>query len=149
MTRQVLCVGSGALMVATAAVQVSGWAAICGVLAAAVAVPVGLLARPAATAAVVLTVPVIGLCPPPPALAAASGLAALGYLMTRHAGAIALTVPTLAAATLFTGVGLVAATFPVALPWLPLLAPPAVFGGYLLAVRPFPGAPGNDRTSPI
>ena len=37
----------------------------------------------------------------------------------------------------FTFVGVLAASFPFELPWLPLLAPLAVFGIYVLATRPF------------
>jgi hypothetical protein len=37
----------------------------------------------------------------------------------------------------FTLVGLVATAFPLRLPWLPLLAPLAVFAVYLLATRPY------------
>jgi hypothetical protein len=37
----------------------------------------------------------------------------------------------------FTFVGVLAASFPFELPWLPLLAPAAVFAIYVLATRPF------------
>jgi hypothetical protein len=37
----------------------------------------------------------------------------------------------------FAFAGLVATAFPLQLPWLPLLAPLAVFAVYLLATRPF------------
>ena len=37
----------------------------------------------------------------------------------------------------FTFVGVLAASFPFELPWLPLLAPLAVLGIYVLATRPF------------
>ena len=37
----------------------------------------------------------------------------------------------------FTFAGVLAASFPFELPWLPLLAPLAVFGIYVLATHPF------------
>jgi hypothetical protein len=37
----------------------------------------------------------------------------------------------------FTFAGLVATAFPLRLPWLPLLAPLAVFAIYVVATRPF------------
>ena len=53
---------------------------------------------------------------------------------TRVLGASA---PAMLAALGFTFVGVLAASFPFELPWLPLLAPLAVFGIYVLATRPF------------
>ncbi|MGA7054195.1 MAG: hypothetical protein WBZ37_23580, partial [Mycobacterium sp.] len=47
--------------------------------------------------------------------------------------------PTVVAAAGFTFVGLVATSFPLQLPWLPLAAPLAVLAIYVLAVRPFLG----------
>ena len=44
---------------------------------------------------------------------------------------------TLVSALGFTLAGLVATAFPLQLPWLPLLAPLAVFAIYLVATRPF------------
>ena len=75
-----------------------------------VAVAAGTLFRPVATLAVLLTVVVIALSDPAPTLAGAVG---------------------------FTFAGLVATACPLQLPWLPLLAPLAVFAVYLLATRPF------------
>jgi hypothetical protein len=37
----------------------------------------------------------------------------------------------------FTAVGVLAASFPLELRWLPLLAPPAMFAAYLVATAPF------------
>jgi hypothetical protein len=45
--------------------------------------------------------------------------------------------PTVVAAVGFTCAGLVAASFPLQLPWLPLAAPVGVLAIYVLATRPF------------
>jgi hypothetical protein len=107
-----------------------------------VAVVAGVLFRQFATLAVLLTVAAIVLSVPTTALAAVSGLSAAIYLMLRHAassgsGLDGVSVATVAGAVGFTFVGLVATAFPLRLPWLPLLAPLAAFGIYLLATRPF------------
>lgn len=59
----------------------------------------------------------------------------MGYLALRHSGTV--TVSTLAFTLGFTAAGLIAAVFPWRLPWLPLLAPFAVLGLYIVAVQPF------------
>jgi hypothetical protein len=86
----------------------------------------------------------IGLANPPPLLAALSGLCAVAYLVCRHAvgtpvGAVLGSWPTTVAAVGFTIAGLVATSFPLQLPWLPLVAPLAVLAIYVLATRPFLG----------
>ena len=45
--------------------------------------------------------------------------------------------PTVVAAVGFTFAGLVATSFPLQLPWLPLAAPLGVLAIYVLATRPF------------
>lgn len=139
---RLLCAGCGMLMAATAG---AGPAATLSVPATIAAVAAGLLARPVATVAVLAAAVAVLACDPPPALAAVSGLAAVGYLLLRYAadGAAEITAATGLAAAGFAVIGAVAASFPVALPWLPLLAPPAVFGAYLVAVRPLLGEPGR------
>ncbi|BBC69108.1 hypothetical protein MMRN_p0770 (plasmid) [Mycobacterium marinum] len=102
----------------------------------------GSLFRPAATLAVVLTVIAIVLADPSPLLATLSGTSATAYLMLRHAadappGLATATHPTMIAATGFTLAGLVAASLPMELPWVPLLAPVAVVALYVLTIRPF------------
>jgi hypothetical protein len=109
-----------------------------------VAVGVGLVFRPAATLAVLLAVCTIGLSNPPPPLAALSGLCAAAYLVCRHAvgtpvGTVLGSWPTIVGAVGFTVAGLVATSFPLQLPWLPLVAPLAVLAIYVLATRPFLG----------
>ena len=101
----------------------------------------GTVYRAAATPAVVLAVAAIALADPTPILAAVSGLAATLYLVLRHATGEVLTAstPTVVAALRFTVVGLAATSFPLQLPWLPLLAPLAVLGIYLLATRAYLG----------
>ena len=110
-----------------------------------IAVGVGMAFRPAATLAVLLTVLTIVLSNPSQLLAASSGLCAAAYLVCRHAaGALAAVAtgagPTMIAAVGFTFAGLVATSFPLQVPWLPLLAPVAVLAIYVLATRPFLGS---------
>jgi hypothetical protein len=107
-----------------------------------VAVGAGILFRPVATLAVLLTVVVIALSDSAATLAAASGLSAAVYLVLRHAAGSGAGLDNVSGATLvgavgFTFAGLVATAFPVQLPWLPLLAPLAAFAVYFLAARPF------------
>jgi hypothetical protein len=131
----------GLLMVAATAVGSQGPAFVAAMLAV-VAVMAGMVFRPAATLAVLLTVVVIALTEPSPMMVALSGLSAAAYLLLRHAtgsaaAAMTVTPPTVIAAVGFTFVGLVAVSFPLQLPWLPVVAPLAVFAIYVLATRPF------------
>jgi hypothetical protein len=107
-----------------------------------VAVTAAIMFRPVATLAVLLTVGVIALTGPTAMVAAVAGLSAAVYLVLRHGAASGIGLDSVSAATLvaalgFTLAGLVATAFPLQLPWLPLLAPLAVFALYLLATRPF------------
>jgi hypothetical protein len=91
---------------------------------------------------VLLTVVAIALFGPPATVAAVSGLSAATYLVLRHAASNGAGLDSVSGATMvsavgFTLVGLVATAFPLRLPWLPLLAPLAVFAVYLLATRPY------------
>ncbi|MEO6795300.1 MAG: hypothetical protein ABI253_16295 [Mycobacterium sp.] len=128
----------GLAMAGAAGTGARGAAAALALLAAG-AVLVGLWLRAAATAAVLLTIVAIGFADPPTVSAAVAGLAAVGYLLLRHAaaGVATVTAPTLIGAAAFSTVGVVAAGFPLQLPWLPLASAPAVLAGYLLALRPF------------
>jgi hypothetical protein len=133
----------GLLMVAAAAVGLHGSPLVTGA-AAVVAVGVGIAYRPAATIAVLLSVAVIVVSNPSHVLAALSGLCAAAYLVCRHAigepAGIAIgSWPTVVAAVGFSFAGLVATSFPLQLPWLPLAAPLAVLAIYVLATRPFLG----------
>lgn len=128
-----LMVGSAAfgsqgpvLVAATAAILTVGW---------------GTVFRPAATVAVLLSVTVILVAEPSHVLTALSGLCAAAYLVTRHAAddVLAQCWPTIIGAVGFTLAGLVATSFPLQLPWLPLAAPLAVLAIYVLATRPFLG----------
>jgi len=129
-----LCGLAGLSMAAAAGVGASGGAVIAALLAAG-AVLLGLRWRAAATMAVLFAVVAIGLADPPDVSAAVAGLAAVGYLALRHVGTV--TLPTVIFALGFTVAGLVATVFPWQLPWLPLLAPFAVFGLYAVAAQPF------------
>ncbi len=136
-----LSTACGLLMVAAVGVGTHGPARAIAV-SALVAVAAAILLRPIATLAVLLTVLVIAMTSPSAVVAAVAGLSAAVYLMLRHAAASGAGLDSVSAATLvsalgFTLAGLVATAFPLQLPWLPLLAPLAVFAIYLLATRPF------------
>ncbi|MEB4210151.1 hypothetical protein [Mycobacterium sp. 94-17] len=133
--------GFGLLMVVLAAGGRPGPGAVAWV-AALIAVGVGTVLRRAATVAVLLAAITVMLCDPPPISVALAGLCAAAYLVCRHAaGAFAAVVlnsrATAVGAVGFTFAGLVATSFPLQLPWLPLAAPLGALLIYLLAVRPF------------
>jgi hypothetical protein len=144
--------GFGLLMVAAADVGACGPAAIAAALAV-IAVLAGLYFRPAATLAVLLSMSAIALTGSPPGFAALSGLSATAYLVLRHAAgapaAVTVTAPTVIGALVFTFAGIVATSLRLPWPWLPLTAPPAVLGIYLLATRPFLGDRSWWPTHPI
>lgn len=130
----------GLLMAAATAAPADGPALVAAALAAG-GVLVGLVFRPIATAAVVAAAAALALSEPEPVFAALAGLSATAYLVIRHAvgtpEVVTTTRPTMFTAIGFTVVGLATAAWPVTVPWLPLLAPPAVGVVYLLALRPF------------
>lgn len=135
--------GFGLLMVGMAA---DGWhgSAVAAWVAALIAVAVGIVFRPAATVAVLLAAVTAMLSDPPVIFVAVSGLCAAAYLVCRHAVGASTPVmlnswPTAAGAVGFTFAGLVATSFPLQLPWLPLVAPLGALVIYLLAIRPFMG----------
>ena len=138
---RILSTACGLLMVAAVGIGSHGPALIAAT-AAVVAVVAGILSRPVATLAVLLTVGVVAVSDPAATLAAVSGLFAAVYLMLRHAagggnGLDSVSGATVVGAVGFAFAGLVATAFPLQLPWLPLLAPLAVYTVYLLATRPF------------
>jgi len=135
---RVFSVVFGLLMVAAATAGSAGLALATGA-AAVLAVGLGTVFRSAATIAVLLAVLLIAVSDGSHVLAALSGLCAAAYLVCRHASGDVVTGswPTIVAAVGFTFVGLVATSFPVQVPWLPLLAPLAVLAIYVLATRPF------------
>jgi hypothetical protein len=133
--------GFGLLTVGLAA---DGWhGPAAGAWAAAlIGVAVGIVFRPAATVAVLLIAVTAMLSNPPVIFVALSGLCAAAYLVCRHAVGTSTAVvldswPTAAGAVGFTFAGLVATSFPLQLPWLPLVAPLGALVIYLLAIRPF------------
>lgn len=133
--------GFGLLMVGLAA---DGWQGpgLVAWVAALIAVAVGIVFRRAATVAVLLAAVAVMLTDPPLIFVALSGLCAAGYLVCRHAvGAAAPVVldsrPTAVGAVGFTLAGLAATSFPLQLPWLPLVAPLGALVIYLLAILPF------------
>ncbi|WP_407665404.1 hypothetical protein [Mycolicibacterium stellerae] len=131
----------GLVMVAAAGFQTAGPALIFAMLAAG-AVLTGIPVRVAATVAVLSAAAAIVVSEAPPMLAAVAGLCAACYLVLRYTEGgstrvLGASAPALVAALGFTFVGVLAASFPFELPWLPLLAPLAVLGIYVLATRPF------------
>jgi hypothetical protein len=109
------------------------------------AVGVGVLSRPAATVGVLLAVATIVVSDLTPVLTALSGLCAAAYLLCRYAAGPSTRVvlgswPTVVAAVGFTFAGIVATSFPLQLPWLPLAAPLGALAIYVLATRPFLGS---------
>ncbi len=131
----------GVLMVGLAAVGSHGPGVAAGA-AALVAVAAGVVYRPAATLAVSLCVATILVTDPSLVFAAWCGLCAAAYLVCRHAvgtpeGVVMWSWPTVVAAVGFTFAGLVATSFPLQLPWLPLAAPLGVLAIYVVATRPF------------
>jgi hypothetical protein len=140
-TAQAFSTGFGLLMVGLAAVGAHG-PAVVAAAAALIAVAVGVVFRPAATLAVLLSVATIVVSNQSLVFAAWCGLCAVAYLICRHAvaappGAVMWSWPTVIGAVGFTSAGLVATSFPLQLPWLPLAAPLAVLAIYVLATRPF------------
>ncbi|MFV0494620.1 hypothetical protein [Mycobacterium sp.] len=133
---RVLTTSFGLLMVISVTVGAQGIAQVCGA-AAAIAVGLGAAFRPMAPVAVALTVPVIAVTQPAPVPAALAGLCAAACLMCGYLPVEMVSGPTLVAAVGFTVAGLLAASFPVHLPWAPLVAPPAVLAIYVLATRAF------------
>jgi hypothetical protein len=136
-----LSTGFGLMMVAAAGFQTTGPAIILTMLAAAM-VLAGIAVRIAATVAVLSAAAAIVVADAPPMLAALAGLSSACYLVLRYTEGgstrvLGASAPALVAALGFTFVGVLAASFPFELPWLPLLAPLAVFGIYVLATRPF------------
>jgi hypothetical protein len=100
--------------------------------------------RPAATLAVLLSVTTIVVSDPSYVFVGLSGLCAAAYLVCRHAAGMPSAVvmaswPTVIGAVGFTCVGVVAMSFPLHLPWVPLAAPLAALAIYVLATRPFLG----------
>ncbi|HEU4362960.1 MAG TPA: hypothetical protein VFR27_15860 [Mycobacterium sp.] len=128
--------GFGVAMVTVIAVGSTG-AAVVAAAVAVLAMLAGVIFRPAAAIAVLLVVSAIALGSPAPIAVAVAGLFAAGYLVLRYTGTV--TAPTAVAAAGFTVVGAVATAFPLQLPWLPVLAPLAAFGCYLIAAQPFLG----------
>jgi hypothetical protein len=100
--------------------------------------------RPAATVAVLLAVAAILMSGQSYLFVGLSGLCAAAYLIARHAATlpdatVMASWPTVVGAVGFTFVGVVAMSFPLHLPWVPLAAPLAVLAIYVLATRPFLG----------
>lgn len=132
----------GVLMAGSAAAGSDPPAAAAAVAALA-AVCVAMVFRPAATLAVCLAVAALGLSDGPVVCAGLSGLCSAAYLVCRHAaprnsgGVRPPDWPTVSGAVGFGCAGLVAASIPPRLPWIPLAAPLGALAVYLVATYPF------------
>ena len=138
-----------AVLMVLAAAWPAGQSGFAAVAPATVAVLAGVVYRPAATVAVLLTVAAVALMDVPPLFAAGSGLSAAAYLLTRHAahpGGVAITVPAAVGLVGFTVVGLIATVVPLQITWAPLLGP-AIVVAILVAI----GAPmlRQVRSEPV
>ncbi|TFV57700.1 hypothetical protein E4P42_14840 [Mycobacterium sp. PS03-16] len=122
-------------MVTASAAQATG-AQLIPAVAALAAVLGGAVWRPAATLAVLLTVGTLAVAVPAPMVTVLSGLTAALYLVLRH-GPGTVTPPSMLAVTGFAAVAALVTAAPLHVPWLPLAAPLALLGAYLVAVRPF------------
>jgi len=144
---RLLSLAFGLLMVAAATLASDGPALVLAAVAVAGLVA-GLVFRLAATLAVVAVAGALALSEPSPVVAAIAGLSATAYLVVRHAdgtdAASALTVPTVLAALGLSAVTVLGATVPLALPWVPLVAPLAVVAAYVVVLDRYAGNPGHD-----
>ncbi|KAA0100108.1 hypothetical protein CIW49_10150 [Mycolicibacterium sp. P1-18] len=137
-------------MVAAGTLQSTGPALVLSVVGVG-ALVAGLAIRLAATLAVLAVAGALAVSEPSPVIAAIAGLAATAYLVVRHAEgtdvASALTVPTVLAALGLSAVTVLGATVPLALPWVPLVAPLAVVAAYVLVLDRYAGDP--ERGGPL
>jgi hypothetical protein len=139
----------GLLMVAAVALQADA-PALFAALVAAVAVLVSIQFTSAATVAVLACVGVIGLSDASPMLCVLAGVNATCYLLLRHVGGHAsITGPTIACVLAASALGLIATTIPTHLPWVPLAAPLAVFGLFVIVVQPLRLAQRAARFSDV
>ena len=131
-----LATAFGLLMAAVSAVGTDGPALAAAAVAAA-AVLVGMRFRSAATVAVVACACAIAIADPAPAAAVLAGLCAAAYLVIRHASGLeTVTLPSIIGAVALSLLTYLATIIPLELAWLPLVAPLAVFGLYVIVVRP-------------
>jgi uncharacterized membrane protein YdcZ (DUF606 family) len=138
----------GLLMVTAAAVHADKAGYIALALAV-MALLTGLVFRVASTLSELLVIAAIVLSDPSPVFAAVSGLSAAAYLVVRHAarpsaGLVTKTRPTVVGMVGMTLVGLIATSVPLHLPWLPLLAPPAVVVLFVVVTLPLARNPRGD-----
>jgi hypothetical protein len=131
----------GLMMAAAAGLQTQG-PALAAAMLAAFAVVVSIAFRLAATVAVLAAAAAVAIGDAGPMLAGLAGLSAACYLVLRYTEtgsvrSLGASSPALLAALGLTFVGVLAASFPFEVPWLPLVAPLAVFAIYVLTTRPF------------
>jgi hypothetical protein len=139
----------GLAMAVTAGVHTSGVASIIAV-ACALVVGVGMGLRLAAMFAVLLAATAVMLADLPPLQAGLVGLCGAYYLILRHterrflgeAGWVVIV-----AAAGFAVAAVLVGSLPLDLPWLPMLAAPATFVAYLVALQPFLPSTATTRGS--
>lgn len=139
----------GLLMVAAAAIHANRVGLVAAALAAA-AVLVGIRYRTAATLSVLLVIVAVASTDAYPLYGALAGLLAAAYLVIRHAagtsgGVVTTTRPTVLGMVGFTLAGSLATIVPLSVAWLPLVAPAAVVGMFVLVTLPFWNAPAYRR----
>jgi hypothetical protein len=133
--------GFGLVMAAAAGIQTAGLAFVLAILAV-LSVLVSIRFRFAGTLAVLLAAAAVMLTNAEPLVAGLAGLSASCYLVLRHTegrltGFAGASSPAMTAALGFTVVGVLAASFPFQVRWLPLAAPLTVLAVYMLATWPF------------
>lgn len=137
----------GALM-AAAATPGAGTPVLIAAGLALAAVAAGVFFRPAAPAAVLLTVAALALGDPSPLLSAVSGLSAAAYLVIRYAvggRVVTTTGPTVAAMVGFALAAVLAATIPLRVPWAPLVGPALVAVALIVLAYPLLGDETTGR----
>lgn len=126
----------GAVMVVAAASFADTAQALTAAAASLVAVVLSVWWRPAATGAVLLAAGTALLGAPAPMYTALAGLAAAAFLVLRHNEGRA-PAPAMVAAVAFAAAAALVAAMPLEVPWLPLIAPLALFVGFVVALSPY------------
>ncbi|CAA0124284.1 Uncharacterised protein [Mycolicibacterium vanbaalenii] len=135
-----LSTGLGLVMTVAAGIHTAGVTIILAILTG-LAVLVGIRFRRAATLAVLLAAAAVMLTDAPPLATGLAGLASACYLTLRHNECESIRPapgysPAIVAALAFAALAVLAASLPLDIPWLPILAPPIMFLAYMMAIQP-------------
>ncbi|TDO12252.1 hypothetical protein EV580_3978 [Mycobacterium sp. BK086] len=146
--RHVLATAFGLAMVAVVGIHTSGTPLVLTVLAIG-AVGVGIRLRHAAASAVLLAAGAVLFSDAPPLTAGVAGLCGAYYLILRHGddGPTAPLASSTIAALGCAVAGVSVAALPLEVPWLPIVAPPALFVVYVMATRPFTAIANTTQRS--